>query len=39
MDNFKEMFKMAFGIGCGVIAAFFAFAAAVSLLNLLVGLL
>lgn len=37
MDEFKQMFKMAFGIGCGVIASFLAFLAVFTTLSVLLG--
>lgn len=37
MKDFKEMFKMAFGIGCGVIASFLALVAVFTMLNFFLG--
>lgn len=37
MNDFKEMFKMAFGIGCGVIASFLALIAVFTMLSFLLG--
>lgn len=37
MDDFKAMFKMAFGIGCGVIASFLAFIAVFTMLGFFLG--
>lgn len=37
MNSFKEMFKMAFGIGCGVIASFLAIIAVFSMLAFFLG--
>lgn len=39
MNSFREMFRMAFGIGCGVIASFLAFTAVLATLSLLLGAL
>lgn len=37
MDEFKAMFKMAFGIGCGVIASFLSLIAIFTMLSFFLG--